>query len=54
MTPREILSNINKNAGGKKFEDGGVIDLSQIKLDNEIRMVKMLHFCQNILYNQSN
>jgi hypothetical protein len=54
MTPRQILSKINADAGGKKFEEGGVIDLSKIKLDNEIRMVKMLHFCQNILYYQPN
>jgi hypothetical protein len=50
MTPRQILSHINTQAGGKRFEDGGIIDISKTKFDNLNKMTKMVYFTENILY----
>ena len=50
MTPRQILAKINEEFGGKKFEDGGTIDLKKHKFEKEVRMAKMVYFVENILY----
>jgi hypothetical protein len=50
MTPRKILSHINQESGGKKFEDGGVIDLSEHHLKNLTKMVRMINFTEKIFY----
>jgi hypothetical protein len=50
MTPRKILSQINAKYGGKKFEDGGTIDLSKHRFQNELKMIKMHDFVQKILH----
>jgi hypothetical protein len=48
MTPRQIFSQINMASGGKKFEDGGVINLQSIKddarLEFDIQLAKMMYF----------
>jgi len=50
MTPRKILSHINQESGGKKFEDGGIIDLTEHHLKNATNMVKMINFTEKIFY----
>jgi len=50
MTPRKILSHINQESGGKKFEEGGIIDLTQHHLKNMTEMVKMVNFTEKIFY----
>lgn len=50
MTPRKILSKINADHGGKKFEEGGTIDISKHKLQNEITLTKMVYFSENLLH----
>jgi hypothetical protein len=50
MTPRKILSHINQESGGKKFEDGGVIDLTEHHLKNLTKMVRMINFTEKIFY----
>lgn len=50
MTPRQTLSIINAKFGGKKFEEGGTIDLSKHRFDKEVKMTKMVYFVQNVLY----
>jgi hypothetical protein len=50
MTPREVLSKINSEFGGKKFEEGGTIDLSKHKFSNQVKMTKMVYFVENVLY----
>lgn len=50
MTPRKILSHINQESGGKKFEDGGIIDLTEHHLKNATKMVKMINFTEKIFY----
>lgn len=52
MTPREILSNINYQFGGKRFEEGGTIDLSKHRMNNQIKLGKMVFFVQKVLYSQ--
>lgn len=44
MTPRQIFSAINMASGGKKFEDGGTIDLKSIRMDTEIQLAKMMYY----------
>ena len=48
MTPRQIFSQINMVSGGKKFEDGGVINLQSIKddarLEFDIQLAKMMYY----------
>lgn len=48
MTPRQIFSQINLASGGKKFEDGGVINLQSIKddarLEFDIQLAKMMYY----------
>jgi len=48
MTPRQIFSHINMASGGKKFEDGGVINLQSIKddarLEFDIQLAKMMYY----------
>jgi GNAT superfamily N-acetyltransferase len=48
MNPRQIFSQINMASGGKKFEDGGVINLQSIKddarLDFDIQLAKMMYY----------
>jgi hypothetical protein len=48
MTPRQIFSQINMASGGKKFEDGGVINIQSIKddarLEFDIQLAKMMYF----------
>ena len=50
LTPRQILSRINEQFGGKKFDEGGVIDLSKHRFENEVKLTKMVRFTENILY----
>jgi hypothetical protein len=50
MTPREILSKINSDAGGKKFEEGGTIDITKNIMDKTVKLTKMVYFTENILY----
>lgn len=50
LTPRKILSHINQEAGGKKFEDGGIIDLTEHHLKNINKLTKMVMFTEKILY----
>jgi hypothetical protein len=50
MTPRKVLSKINREFGGKSFEDGGTIDLSKHKFAKELKMTKMVYFVENVLY----
>jgi hypothetical protein len=50
MTPRQILSKINGDAGGKKFEEGGTIDLTKNTLEKTHKLTKMVYFSENILY----
>lgn len=50
LTPRKILSHINQQAGGKKFEDGGIIDLTEHHLKNINKLTKMVMFTEKILY----
>jgi hypothetical protein len=54
MTPRKILSQINADFGGKKFEEGGTIDISDYKLQNEIKLANMYQFVQKLLYHKRN
>lgn len=49
LTPRQILSKINQDHGGRKFEEGGIIDLSDYKLEIQNRLAKMVYFAENIL-----
>jgi hypothetical protein len=48
MNPRQIFSQINMASGGKKFEDGGVINLQSIKddarLEFDIQLAKMMYY----------
>ena len=44
MTPRQIFSAINMASGGKKFEEGGTIDLKSIRMDTEIQLAKMMYY----------
>jgi hypothetical protein len=44
------LSKINSEFGGKKFEEGGTIDLSKHKFSNQLKMTKMVYFVENVLY----
>jgi hypothetical protein len=48
MNPRQIFSHINMASGGKKFEDGGVINLQSIKddarLEFDIQLAKMMYY----------
>jgi hypothetical protein len=50
MTPRKILSHINQESGGKKFDEGGIIDLTEHHLKNLSKMAKMVNFTEKILY----
>lgn len=50
MTPRKILSHINQDSGGKKFEEGGIIDLTEHHLKNLSKMAKMVSFTEKIFY----
>lgn len=50
LTPRQILSRINELSGGKKFDEGGVIDLSKHRFENEVRLTQMVRFTEKILY----
>jgi len=50
MTPRQILSKINADSGGKKFEEGGTIDLTKNNLEKHNKLTKMVFFAENILY----
>ena len=50
MTPRKILSHINADSGGKKFEDGGIIDLTEHHFKNINKLTKMVYFTEKILY----
>lgn len=52
MTPRKILSQINGLSGGKKFDEGGVIDLRKHKMENEKTLTKMVYFTEKILYSK--
>ena len=54
MTPRKILSQINADFGGKKFDEGGTIDISDYKLQNEIKLANMYQFVQKLLYHKRN
>ena len=49
MTPRKILSFINHVHGGRKFEDGGIIDLSQHKIKGTLTMIDMLKFTEALI-----
>jgi len=50
LHPRQILSRINELSGGKKFDEGGVIDLSKHRFENEVKLAKMVRFTEKILY----
>ena len=50
MTPRKILSKINADSGGKKFEEGGTIDLTKNNLEKHNKLTKMVYFTENILH----
>jgi hypothetical protein len=50
LTPREIFSIINEKSGGKKFEEGGVINLADTIKANNIKLLNMFQFVQKILY----
>ena len=50
MTPRQILSKINADSGGKKFEEGGTIDLTKNNLEKHNKLTKMVYFTENILH----
>lgn len=50
MTPRKIFSQINAASGGKKFEDGGIIDLSKYKLEAVNQLTKMVYFTEKLLH----
>ena len=50
MTPRQILSKINAEHGGKKFDEGGTIDLSNMDYEVDKNMCKMVFFTEKILY----
>jgi len=54
ITPRKILSQINADFGGKKFDEGGTIDISDYKLQNEIKLANMYQFVQKLLYHKRN
>jgi hypothetical protein len=49
-TPRKILSVINAASGGKKFENGGTIDISKHKIENLNKLAQMVYFTENMLY----
>jgi len=51
-TPRQILSQINLESGGKKFENGGLIDLKKYNLQMSNRLVKMVYFAEKLLHLQ--
>ena len=50
MTPRQILSKINADSGGKKFEEGGTIDITKNIMEKQLKLTKMVYFTENILY----
>ena len=50
MNPRQILSKINADSGGKKFEEGGTIDLTKNMMEKQLKLTKMVYFAENILY----
>ena len=50
MNPRQILSKINADSGGKKFDEGGTIDLTKNILEKQNKLTKMVYFTENILY----
>jgi hypothetical protein len=50
MTPRQILSKINAEHGGKKFEEGGTIDFSDMDYETDKQMAKMVFFTEKVLY----
>jgi hypothetical protein len=50
MNPRQILSKINADSGGKKFEEGGTIDLTKNIMEKQLKLTKMVYFTENILY----
>lgn len=50
MTPRKILSHINEDAGGKKFDEGGIVDLTEHHMKNLNKLTKMVFFTEKILY----
>jgi hypothetical protein len=49
-TPRQILSKINAEHGGKKFEEGGTIDVHDYIIKNNDTLAKMVYFSENILH----
>jgi len=49
-TPKQILSQINLANGGKKFEEGGVIDLKKYKLQMSNKLAKMVYFAEKLLH----
>lgn len=50
MNPRQILSKINADSGGKKFEEGGTIDITKNIMEKQLKLTKMVYFTENILY----
>ena len=48
MTPRQIFSSINLASGGKKFEDGGTIDLKSIRMETETQLAKMMYYVSTL------
>jgi RNA recognition motif-containing protein len=50
MTPRQILSKINAEYSGKKFEEGGTIDFSDMDFQTDKQITKMVFFTEKILY----
>lgn len=50
LTPRQILSQINSQSGGKKFEEGGILDLKKYKLEMTHKLAKMVYFAENLLH----
>ena len=49
-TPREILSRINADHGGKKFEEGGMLDFTNYDFDILNKMTKMVYFTEKIAH----
>ena len=49
-TPKQILAQINLANGGKKFEEGGVIDLKKYKLQMSDKLAKMVYFEEKLLH----
>jgi hypothetical protein len=50
LTPRQILSQINVESGGKKFEEGGILDLKKYKLEITHKLAKMVYFAEKLLH----